>query len=143
MSTEQQAALLEEIAQVMRERPEGWWREFEILVYPNGYGDHGEWVQCWASYQPTEWFYPEKVRRRPRTITIAGIEVPEPMRNKPPLRTECWRIDLRDEPLAMRMIWDDVGAEKLWLRRGLLHLTEEAAQQHARALILASGGKVE
>ena len=138
MNTEQQAALLEEIAQVMRERPEDWWREFQVRSNLDGWHD--------TNRGQVEWFVfnrPLALRRRPRTITIAGIGVPEPMREAPPVGTECWRVDLRGEPLAMRIIWDDVGAEKLWLRRGLLHRTEEAAQQHARALILASGGEVE
>ena len=72
MSAEQQAQLLEEIAAVMRERPEDWWLEFERRWHaPDCVG---AWIpargsgQVWIALHDSEW----EVRRRPRTITISG-----------------------------------------------------------------------
>ena len=68
MNTEQQAQLLEEIATVMRERPEDWWREFEWT--PSG--ESGPWEVCENKHQPVNAALDNRLRRRPRTITING-----------------------------------------------------------------------
>ena len=143
MSTEQQAKLLEEIAAVMRERPEDWWLEFERRWHaPDCVG---AWIpargsgQVWIALHDSEW----EVRRRPRTITIAGIEVPEPMREAPPKGANIYIADLLKRALVTCSSWDGTRWDFLQLQRGHCHLTREAAQQHARALIIASGGKVE
>ena len=138
MNTEQQAKLLEEIAAVMRERPEDWWREFD------GECPHRGWLPIRA---PNEvWGLMEDgvlVRRRPRTITIAGIEVPEPMREAPPVGTRYFVTNPGGYVFATANDWEDDAADHHLLSRGLCHRTMEAAGQHARALILASGGEVE
>ena len=138
MSTEQQAKLLEEIAAVMRERPEDWWLEFEVRSKLDGWHD--------TNRGQVEWFVfnrPLALRRRPRTITIAGIEVPEPMREAPPVGARYWVVDPTYKKPFRINHWDGGAFELRQLKRGFCHYTEGAAQQHARALILASGGEVE
>ena len=67
MNTEQQAKLLEEIAAVMRKRPEDWWREFQYLDNTNIWFDAQHALAVWAAF-----INEMPVRRRPRTITISG-----------------------------------------------------------------------
>ena len=136
MNTEQQAALLEEIAQVMRERPEDWWREFEFRCGGWNTAESGTSVLRAVAGG-------SHVRRRPRTITIAGIEVPEPMREAPTRGTQYHCPDLLMRGLTSWAGWSEAKTDYQSLARGICHYTEEAAQQHARALIIASGGEVE
>ena len=142
MSTEQQAQLLEEIAAVMRERPEDWWREFEFYAYKDGAHETGEWLHCWNKYQPVNSLVDDRLRRRPRTITIAGIEVPEPMWEAPLAGAQYFVPHLTTPALSAQYHWDDDAVAQRNFSRGLCHHTPEAAKQHARALILASGGEV-
>ena len=44
--------------------------------------------------------------------------------------------------LAEDYLWVGGKTDLIWLRRGLVHLTREAAEAHARAIILAGGGEV-
>ena len=138
MSTEQQAALLREIADVMEERPEDWWREFEI-TRPQSSDWHQTDRPTFIRYAFSgEW----KIRRRPRIITIAGLEVPEPMR-KAPKEGYVHVANPLAHLLVRTFLWESKDWQLKVLRLGLVHATEDAAQQHARALILASGGEVE
>ena len=137
MSTEQQAKLLEEIAAVMRERPDGGVKEFEY---------YNKIFREWRTYK--NWpdlvssVFHDEVRRRPRTITIAGIEVPEPMWEEPPVGAQYFVPHLTTPALSAQYHWDDDAVDQRNFSRGLCHHTPEAAKQHARALILASGGEV-
>ena len=66
MNTEQQAQLLEEIATVIRERPEDWWRGFEGIDFSK------KWKPFESASDVFAALGSQDVRRRPRTITIAG-----------------------------------------------------------------------
>ena len=141
MNTEQQAQLLEEIAAVMRERPKDWWREFEI-------NNTGRAIKpCWFSPkspgQVLDSLAEAHVRRRPRAITIAGIDVPEPMWEAPPVGAEYYEADTTLPQLAYKYRWTGEEADLRKLKRRRCHLTREAAEAHARAEIIASGGEVE
>jgi len=132
------ASLLREIADAMQQNPEEGFMEFEWSMQkpPSRINEDG-WVElCRRAADPGY-----TVRRRPRTITIAGVEVPEPMRTAPPLGTRCWCADVVFGANAMK--WVGVRDEYRRLRRGLCHRTKEAAEEHVRALILASGGEVD
>jgi len=68
---------------------------------------------------------------------LNGVEFPAPEREAPkqgavywyPTPTSSWS-------LAAWSIWKGEG-EKYLLRNGLVHLTEEAAEAHARAMLAA------
>lgn len=79
-----------------------------------------------------------KFRVKPETIAINGIEVPEPVRVAPPDGTKYWFVVLSD----IGHLWQGRDSDLLRLKQARCHLTQEAAEQHARALILASGGEV-
>ena len=78
-----------------------------------------------------------RVRIAPRTITVNGIEVPEPMRVEPQLEAEYWVAEVTRERPA-KYLWHGGDIGKRWLRRGLLHTTEAAAQAHVDAILALS-----
>jgi hypothetical protein len=78
---------------------------------------------------------------KPRTITVNGIEVPEPVRNRPDEGDELWAADVTadDDGAPVRLfVWFDDGFDNRIFRRGLIHRTREAAEAHVRALLAAS-----
>jgi hypothetical protein len=81
-------------------------------------------------------------RIAPSTITIGGMEVPEPLRTAPKDGTEYFIVGLLSNGLVTNPIWRGDSSELSWLARGLVHLTKEAAIAHAESLIKVSGGEV-
>jgi len=81
-------------------------------------------------------------RIRPRTIRIGDIDVPEPVRDCLRDGIEYFIVALGSIDLHGRTSWKDDNSDARWLKAGLVHLTKEAAIEHAKALILVSGGKV-
>ena len=77
----------------------------------------------------------------PPMRSINGYEYPEPVREPLEGGQEYWIAAPSDDILFMRSSWDDTEMEFVWLKRGLIHLTREAAEAHARAIILAGGGE--
>ena len=79
------------------------------------------------------------LRIKPKVININGIEVPEPMREMPPEGTSVYWPGFGPESGDTHTESADVGyyPDILpdLLRKGLLHLTEEAAAIHANALL--------
>ena len=79
-----------------------------------------------------------------QTRSINGHEYPEPERAGPEDNTECWlTYPSGEDRLALRLwfINRDERHQQL-LKRGLVHLSKENAEQHAIAEILAGGGEV-
>jgi hypothetical protein len=89
--------------------------------------DYSSWV-----YSPgTNW----QLRRKQKTIKVNGFDVPEPVRE--PLKSATYYFvpvptldDFCDD-----QEWMDALGDKLWLSRGLIHLTKENAIAHAKAMI--------
>ena len=79
------------------------------------------------------------LRIKPKTININGIEVPEPMREMPPEGTSVYWPGFGPDSGDTHTESADVGYYPAMLpyllRKGLLHLTEEAAAIHANALL--------
>jgi hypothetical protein len=73
-------------------------------------------------------------RRKPKTITINGIEVPEPLRNELKLGDRYFMPNL-DFAGVTDGVWDNVDNDYERLKSGIVHLTKEAAIKHAEALI--------
>jgi hypothetical protein len=95
----------------------------------------------WTTFTRTDQFEDFggiEYRRKPSVILINDIEVPEPMREKPEIGTSYWLPDIldTDERLSSsEMTWDDHVLDNSLLERGLCHLTSEAAELHAKAII--------
>lgn len=79
-------------------------------------------------------------RRKPRTININGHKVPEPVREPLECDTEYYFVDL--DMLCFCGVWDDHVVDENRLKRGLIHLTEDAAIAHAKALLSFTMQKV-
>ena len=91
-----------------------------------------------------------------RSITLADgtvVSWPEPMRVAPNRKKEirdendCVTVVLTTVWLALPIrvspfIWSDSIDDFKYLKAGFCHLTEEAAQQHRKALVLANGGEL-
>lgn len=80
----------------------------------------------------------------PPMRSIKGYEYPEPVREPLEIGQRYW-IPLAEEDdltYAEGYEWGDSEVDMVWLKRGLIQLTREAAEAHARAIILASGGEV-
>ena len=79
------------------------------------------------------------LRIKPKTININGIEVPEPMREMPPEGTSVYWPGFGPDSGDTHTESADVGCYPAMLpdllRKGLLHLTKEAATIHANALL--------
>ena len=79
------------------------------------------------------------LRIKTDTININGIEVPEPMREMPPEGTSVYWPGFGSESDDTHTESADVGYYPTMLpdllRKGLLHLTKEAATIHAKALL--------
>lgn len=70
----------------------------------------------------------------PTTININGYEVPEPLRTAPRLGNQYY-IASTGVDTPSRYEWLDDDVDYLYLAKGILHLTKEAAILHAKALI--------
>ena len=80
--------------------------------------------------------------REPESIRIGGINVPKPLMTPPPLGTRYWCAMMDEDAMAYAFTWNGDRYDRLVLKRGMLHLTEENALAHAKALIQVSGGCV-
>lgn len=83
-----------------------------------------------------------RIKFKMRSITLQDgtvVEWPEPMRVAPKDGTEYW--ELRGTQVV-RDTWDCFEVEHQQLKAGFCHLTEEAAQQHRHAIMLANGGEL-
>lgn len=92
-----------------------------------------EWVdadlKCLVNY-PTGAF-----RIKPETININGREVPCPVREPLQEGDVYFIANLYNESFVTSNTWTECSAAMLWLGRGLIHLTPEAAIAHAEALL--------
>jgi hypothetical protein len=97
------------------------------------YVDGKDWLDCNAH---PKWAAKVWYRRKPKTIRIGDCDVPEPLRVAPEVDTEYWvpAITYRDNT-TQSFVWADDSSDRILLKRGLVHLTEEAAELHAKALI--------
>lgn len=88
--------------------------------------DHPAWI---AGYE---------YRRKPKTILVNGIEVPEPVR-KPLKESETYWLAVPTNPRrAFSTVWINNEDDEYFLRSGLVHLTKEAAVLHVEAMLKPS-----
>ena len=115
-------ALYAKDAETMKNPWETW--EFRSHGCPN-------WNPC--TIHPS-WSSASEYRRKPSEITVNGIQVPAPERSPLELYTKYYLAS----PVSERpphMYWQNAKSDFLWLNRGILHLSEEAAVKHMEAMI--------
>ena len=91
----------------------------------------GTWIWETCRYHPS-WLPGQNYRRKPHTININGFEVPEPCIKSPELCTSLWKTTMSGR---WHFLWANTTHQKEWLRLGIVHLTKEAAELHAKALL--------
>ena len=91
-----------------------------------------------AIYVPIPFYDNMEYRLKPeplKTIRIGEYDVPEPVREPLEDDKEYWGVDPTAEELAWKYKWNNALFCNLMFRRGLIHLTKEAAVIHAKALL--------
>ena len=76
-----------------------------------------------------------KFRVKPEIILINGIEVPAPVTDKLELHQSYYTPSLVGFSFYNPRAWSNSVIDGDNLRRGIVHLSEEAAEQHAKALL--------
>lgn len=117
---------------------------------------NGDEVQIWngniwwdveGDYQIDVFLKTErKFRLKPLTLLINGKECPAPILwDSLPNGTKFWIADpsRHDGEFCRYLVWDGQDCDVQHLQRGLVHLSKQDAVEHAKAIILASGGSYE
>lgn len=91
-----------------------------------------KWLEVTAH---PEWRARVQYRRKPKTIRIGEYDVPEPMRVAPEYRSTYWAVNPFYPEGVSRDVWHSASSDRSALANGMLHLTREAAEAHAKALI--------
>lgn len=81
------------------------------------------------------WFTNAQYRRKKETIVINGIEVPKPVDKSLRNGQEYLLVDILSDDLTLCLYWHGDVEDKRYLERGLIHLDEESAIIHAKALL--------
>lgn len=84
--------------------------------------------------------------KKPRMVTLTGpggtYSYPEPMKEAPKRGATYSVVTPYLKDLFVTFVWYDRSFDHRQLDKGICHATGEAAKQHARAWILASGGEL-
>ena len=76
-----------------------------------------------------------KYRIKPHTIRIGKYDVPEPCREPLQKGDLYWLATLEEDSPRDWYTWIDGMLDTVWLSRGIIHRTQEAADIHSKALI--------
>ncbi|QXO64411.1 hypothetical protein [Morganella morganii] len=101
-----------------------WWKHFEEKML-----NFNKWVDM-----ENEVFDPDtQYRLKPKFIDIGWHQVPEPVRFPLEIGQKYWVADIANT--TDEWLWDDDERDDFLLERGLVHLTEAAAEAHIAALL--------
>ena len=92
----------------------------------------GTWT-AFARGNPA-WYDDELYRRKGRTITINGHEIPEPVRQILPYEATYYVPDIGHPEAHIESMWQDDEIDTHRLDEGVVHLDKDAAIAHAKAL---------
>lgn len=76
-------------------------------------------------------------------MMIGAMQVPEAVKDTPAKGVQCFSPSLLTAELSKAFKWRNSDSDLILLQRGLVHLYEENAITHAKALIAVSHGSVE
>lgn len=97
------------------------------------------WVTLFSTKEDClpAWYEDIQYRRKPKTIRIGNYDVPEPLREAPVEATTIYFVDLAMNTLVHDFVYytNQHYLINLVLRRRIAHLTREAAELHAKALL--------
>ena len=80
-------------------------------------------------------------RRKPKTININGFEVPEPYRGEIKEGQKYYSVDPQVFLFQYGTTWCDDSIDRRCKDRGFIHLTQEAAVLHSKALASFTSGE--
>lgn len=92
----------------------------------------------WCGFDPNThpvWNISYEYRRKQKTININGFEVPAQVREPLEVGTVYYVSSVLTEHLSVQYRWSADATDFRSLKRGLIHLTPEAAELHAKALL--------
>ena len=116
-----------------------WCKEILPVVQAAADGEeiqfYGESLKEWIAKDLGSLNDGTKYRIKPRTITVNGFEVPEPVREAPEIGSRYWIATTTSHALSGDAVWNADIADLLWLSRGICHTTKEAAIAHAKAML--------
>lgn len=93
----------------------------------------------WRALLNPCWAEGNEYRFKSKMITVGDHSFPEPMRVAPVSNVTLWLCDF--PYLAAPFNWCGHESDFKWLKLGLLHTTQAAAEAHARALIALTESK--
>lgn len=76
-------------------------------------------------------------------MAIGEMQVPEAVKEAPAKGIQCFTPSVLTEELSKGFKWKNSANDLVLLNRGLVHLVQEHAETHAKALIAVSGGSLE
>jgi hypothetical protein len=94
-------------------------------------------------YENPRWSNIAEYRRKPETIRIGDMDVPKPMTFAPAKGSSYFVPDADSSIMYCTYTWEGHRFDLILLDRAMAHSTKEAAIQHAMAMVLASGGKID
>lgn len=93
----------------------------------------------WGTFKNNPTWDPAGSYRRKieKPIKINGFDVPEPLRSVPAVGTKYYLtcLDEAIDPNSPYIWEDDPSTDVRWLLEGRIHLTQEAANLHRKALL--------
>lgn len=136
MTAHRYAALMLQYAQDAAETDSPWERwEFEVKS--------GVW--CNLSEHPA-WLENKEYRRKPQVIRVGRHEFPKPISEAPEIGMKYWFISFSEdigELSPFCVPWENDEVDNAYLDGRVIHLTEEAAQDHADVLNAICRGDID
>ena len=94
----------------------------------------GDW-RNWREVRSPSWEEATEYRFKPKMITVGEHSFPEPMRVAPEAGAWVYLPNILGKCVYVDTHWLGDESDVMLLKRGLVHLTQAAAEAHARALI--------
>lgn len=91
-----------------------------------------KWKRCITHPEWKPW---RNYRRKVKTIRIGEYDVPEPLRVAPEIGEGYYYVNCCSFPNFRHKIFADDDFDNRIFNQGMMHLTEEAAELHAKALV--------
>lgn len=118
-----------------------WCKEILPIVQAAANGETIEYdltTGGWETKEHADISKARKYRIKPKTIRIGEYDVPEPCREPLENGDLYWIADLGGESPLLGCTWREDRIDDIWLLRGIIHRTQEAADIHSKALISLS-----
>ena len=115
-----------------------WCKEILPIVQAAANGETVEYALTTGGWETKEHANISKARKyriKSKTIRIGEYDVPEPCREPLEKGDLYWVATLEEDSPIHWYTWRDDRIDTVWLSRGIIHRTQEAADIHSKALI--------